>query len=143
MIRKTVKLALMIRNTIVMIFTSLQDCRKSIIIHSQTSIDDQKQDCLNEKYYFSKKIIKFLFPHSPELVLELEMDIVFFFEKTTFFVKDGVVKRKKRMTWIFLRNETLSFFLSQAKKMNDYSVRKRTKLMRINHTFENERKQLL
>ena len=67
------------------------------------------------------------------------MDIVFF-EKTTFFVKDGVVKRKKRMTWIFLRNETLSFFLSQAKKMNDYSVRKRTKLMRINNTFENERK---
>ena len=99
-----------------MIFTFLQDRRKSIIIHSQTSIDDQKNDRLDEKYYLSKKIIKFLFPHRPELVLELEMGKVFF-AQTTFFVKDDVVQ-KKRTTRIVLRNEKNNVFFKSNEKKN-------------------------
>ena len=98
-----------------MIFTFLQDRRKSIIVHSQTSIDDQKNDRLDEKYYLSKKIIKFLFPHRPELVLKLEMGKDFF-AQTIFFVKDDVVQ-KKRTTRIVLRNEKkITYSLSQTRK---------------------------
>ena len=99
-----------------MIFTFLQDRRKSIIVHSQTSIDDQKNDRLDEKYYLSKKIIKFLFPHRPELVLKLEMGKDFF-AQTIFFVKDDVVQ-KKRTIRIVLRNEKTNVFFKSNEKKN-------------------------